>query len=64
MWPWNGITSATDPTRPPTAPGGALATSSCVDAPGVQPRVRDVLDYQGVISAASNMGFGYDDVQI
>jgi tyrosinase len=64
MWPWNGITSTTDPTRPPTAPGGALATSSCVDAPGVQPRVQDVLDYQGVISAASNMGFGYDDVQI
>jgi len=64
MWPWNGITNATDPTRPPTAPGGALATSPCVGAPGPQPRVKDLIDYHGVISAASNMGFDYDDVQI
>jgi tyrosinase len=64
MWPWNGITSATDPTRPPTAPGGSLATSPCVAAPGSPPRVRDVLDYHGVINAVSNMGFDYDDVQM
>jgi tyrosinase len=64
MWPWNGVTKPTDPTRPPTAPGGTLATSSCVGAPGLKPRVRDCIDYHGVINAASTMGFDYDDVQI
>ncbi len=59
MWPWNGITV---PPRPPTAPGGPLATSPCVSAPGPQPRVRDCLDYQGRIASAGRMGFDYDDV--
>jgi len=59
MWPWNGVTG--NP-RPPTAPGGALAASPCVSAPGPQPIVRSQLDFQGVISAASRMGFDYDDV--
>ena len=59
MWPWNGVTGGT---RPPTAPGGALATSPCVSAPGAQPAVRSMLDYQGAISAASRLGFDYDDV--
>jgi tyrosinase len=58
MWPWNGITGGT---RPPTAPGGAMAPSPCVSAPGPQPRVRDGLDYQGTINAVSRMGFDYDD---
>ena len=31
-------------------------------APGPQPRVRSTLDYQGAVSAASRMGFDYDDV--
>jgi tyrosinase len=60
MWPWNGITGGT---RPPTAPGGALATSPCVSAPGPQPRVRDSLDYQGSVDALSRMAFDYDDVR-
>jgi tyrosinase len=60
MWPWNGITT---PPRPPTAPGGALASSPCVSAPGAQPRVRQALDYQGAINATSRLGFDYDDVQ-
>jgi len=60
MWPWNGITG--NP-RPPTAPGGALAGSTLVSAPGPQPRVRDSLDYQGSINAVSRMGFDYDDVR-
>ncbi|MCP3411443.1 tyrosinase family protein [Bradyrhizobium sp. CCGB01] len=64
MWPWNGITNATDPTRPSTAPGGPLATSPYIAAPGLQPRVRDCIDYHGVVNAASNMGFNYDDVQV
>jgi tyrosinase len=59
MWPWNGITG---PPRPPTAPGGGLAVSPCVGAPGAKPRVRDGLDYQGRILAASQLGFDYDDV--
>ncbi len=60
MWPWNGITGAP---RPPTAPGGVLASSPCVSAPGGQPRVRDCLDYQGSLNALSCMGFDYDDVR-
>ena len=59
MWPWNGITG---PPRPPTAPGGTMASSPCVSAPGLSPRVRDSLDFQGKVSAASNLGFDYDDV--
>jgi tyrosinase len=60
MWPWNGVTGAP---RPPTAPGGAMAASACVSAPGPTPRVRDCLDYHGVVNAVSHMGFDYDDVQ-
>src|SRR5262245_29836235 len=60
MWPWNGITGFP---RPPTAPGGAMASSPCVSAPGPQPRVRDCLDYQGSVSAVSRIGFDYDDVR-
>ncbi len=60
MWPWNGITT---PPRPPTAPGGALAASPCVSAPGPQPRVQSSLDYQGTVSALSREGFDYDDVK-
>lgn len=60
MWPWNGITT---PPRPPTAPGGALAKSPCVSAPGPQPQVQSSLDYQGSINALSREGFDYDDVQ-
>jgi tyrosinase len=59
MWPWNGVTS---PPRPPTAPGGAMAASPCVSAPGPQPRVQDSLDYQGRVNSVSCMGFDYDDV--
>jgi tyrosinase len=59
MWPWNGVTGSP---RPPTAPGGAMATSPCVSAPGSQPRVRDCLDYQGSVNVVSRMGFDYDDV--
>jgi len=58
MWPWNGVTGGT---RPPTAPGGELASSPCVNAPGPSPRVRDSLDFQGAIDPAAVMGFGYDD---
>jgi tyrosinase len=59
MWPWNGIIT---PPRPPTAPGGAMAASPCVSAPGGQPRVQSSLDYQGSVSAPSRLGFDYNDV--
>ena len=61
MWPWNGITGGQ---RPPTAPGGTMAPSPSVSAPGPQPRVESNLDYRGTINAASRMGFDYDDVNI
>jgi len=60
MWPWNGVTGAP---RPPTAPGGPLAVSPCVSAPGPQPRVQSSLDYQGVVNALSREGFDYDDIR-
>lgn len=59
MWPWNGVTGAP---RPPTAPGGALATSPSATAPGAQPRVRDCLDFQGRVNSVARLGFDYDDV--
>ena len=58
MWPWNGATS---PPRPPTAPGGGLASSPATNAPGASPRVRDMLDYQGV-AGGEMQNFAYDDV--
>jgi len=60
MWPWNGVTGGQ---RPATAPGGALAASPCVAAPGGKPKVRDTLDYQGAVAPAARLGFDYDDVR-
>lgn len=59
MWPWNGATGGD---RPPTAPGGELSRSSCVSAPGPQPRVEQTLDYQGQVSSVNRLGYDYDDV--
>jgi tyrosinase len=59
MWPWNGITGGS---RPPTAPGGTMASSLCASAPGLRPRVRDSLDFQGNVTASARLGFDYDDV--
>jgi tyrosinase len=59
MWPWNGDTA---PPRPPTAPGGTLADSPWVTAPGRTPKVEDCLDYRGTIDPSGYMGFAYDDV--
>ncbi len=62
MWPWNQVTSATDPNRPPTAPGGNFPNSLIVNTPDLTPRVREMIDYQGVLNPASRLGFDYDDV--
>jgi tyrosinase len=59
MWPWNGVTTGD---RPPFAPGGALASSPSVSAPGPQPRVQDCFDYPGTVNPLSRLGFDYDDV--
>jgi tyrosinase len=59
MWPWNGVTGGT---RPPTAPGGAMASSPIATGPGPQPRVQSCLDYQGRFGGGDRMGFDYDDV--
>lgn len=59
MWPWNGVTTGD---RPPFAPGGALASSPSVNAPGPQPRVRDCFDYQGSVNQSARLGLDYDDV--
>lgn len=59
MWPWN---QDMNPPRPPMAPGGPLAQSISAAAPGPSPRVRDCLDYKGLINASARMGFDYDDV--
>lgn len=59
LWPWDGDTS---PPRPSTAPGGAMATSACVSAPGLSPRVSDMLDFLGLVKDSAKLGFAYDDV--
>jgi len=59
MWPWNGIVGGT---RPPTAPGGPMAVSPNVSAPGAIPKVSDMFDLQGRISAIGRLGYDYDDV--
>lgn len=60
LWPWNLITTAP---RPSTAPGGELADSPCVTAPGPRPLARDMLDYKGIVDGTAVLGFAYDDVQ-
>jgi tyrosinase len=59
MWPWNQITTAP---RPSTAPGGTMAPSLLTAAPGPSPTVGSMIDYQGVRTSASRLGFDYDDV--
>lgn len=59
MWPWNQVSRRP---RPPTAPGGTMARSPVVAAPGLRPTVGSMIDYQGVVTANSRLGFDYDDV--
>lgn len=58
LWPWVG---ALQPPRPTTAPGGGLAASPMTGAPGTNPRISDMIDYLGTMSAA-HQAFAYDDV--
>jgi tyrosinase len=59
MWPWNGNTTPPRPTFAP--PGGTMAPSACVAAPGLQPSVQQCFDYQGTLNVTNNLGFSYDD---
>ena len=59
MWPWNGITSNPRPNFSPRTP---FAQGVGVKAPGAKPKVRSMIDYQGVHRAADRLGFDYDDV--
>lgn len=58
-WPWNNVVT---PPRPDFAPGGPMASSPTTAAPGEQPTIRSVIDYQGHTSAAARIGYGYDAV--
>lgn len=58
MWPWNGDTNTP---RPPTAPGGGMASSTATPFPGPNPRVEDMMDYQA-LHGQTYLGFDYDDV--
>jgi len=39
-----------------------MAPSPTVSAPGLMPKVSDMLDLQGRISATARLGYDYDDV--
>ena len=58
MWPWNGDRNSP---RPSTAPGTGFTKSPLTTAPGAQPKVQDMFDYQA-LAGGSYLGFGYDDV--
>jgi tyrosinase len=59
MWPWDGVVASP---RPPTAPGGPMQSSPFTAAPGPQPLVRSMIDYQGKLNNADWLAFDYDDV--
>lgn len=59
MWPWNQDTNSP---RPGTAPGGEFPASLVASAPGLVPKVRAMIDYQGVVDPSNRLGFDYDDV--
>lgn len=59
MWPWNHEVTPPRPSDP--APRPAFPDSPIVSRPGIMPRIRDMIDYQGVHGGES-LGFDYDDV--
>ena len=59
LWPWNGVTGFP---RPDFAPGGPMADSPTVSAPGQTPTIADMIDYQGRTSSPAQLGYGYDTV--
>jgi len=59
MWPWNQLAGGT---RPAQSPGGTMAASPIVNAPGPSPTVGDMIDWQGRTDVANQLGFDYDDI--
>src|SRR5215216_5909685 len=56
MWPWNQVTGSGPPNdRPTTAPGGNFPASPTVGAPSLEPKVGDMIDYQGVIGLKNRL---------
>ncbi len=61
MWPWNGDTSHSGSTRPPTAPGGPFPALANL-APSVAPQVWQMIDYQGYAAADDASDVDYDSI--
>jgi tyrosinase len=59
MWPWNNDTGAP---RPNNAPRTPFPDSPTAQAPGLEPTVGDMIDYQGFHNDTAYVGYGYDDV--
>jgi tyrosinase len=59
MWPWNASVTPPRPSTPPPRP--AFPPSPIIALPGATPRVRDMIDFQGVHGGGA-LGFDYDDV--
>lgn len=60
MWPWNGIVGGL---RPASAPRTPFPDSPCTAAPGGAPRIRQMIDWQGLAANRDRLGFDYDDVK-
>ncbi len=59
MWPWNGDTNHPRPSFDPPRP--SFPESPFIDAPGAQPTVRSMIDFQGVHTGV-HIGCCYDAV--
>lgn len=59
LWPWD---QDTQPPRPNDAPGGNLADSPVVSAPGPTPTLLQMIDLQGKLNRSRRLGFDYDNV--
>jgi tyrosinase len=59
MWPWDGVVNGQ---RPTTVPRAGLPNSPTHVAPGTAPAVQSMIDYQGKLDSADELGFDYDDV--
>lgn len=59
LWPWD---LDTNPPRPSDAPGGNLAASPVVSAPGPTPTLLQMIDFQGKLNRDRRLGFDYDDI--
>jgi tyrosinase len=59
LWPWD---QDMNPPRPSNAPGGNLAASPVVSAPGPSPTLLQMVDFQGKLNRDRRLGFDYDDI--